>query len=229
MTQRPRKMTPHDTGFGPVLATFLLLILPTALRAADAPFEKEIAAFEQADKKSTPPKNAILFVGSSTIRMWTTLSEDFPKLQVINRGFGGSQIADSVRYADRIIIPYHPRRVVLYAGDNDLNAGKSPQQVLKDFSELVEKIHSALPDVPVDFISIKPSLAREKLMPQMAEANKLVEEYAKSHKNVGYINIVPVMLDGEGKPRKELFRPDGLHMNREGYKLWAPIIAAKIQ
>jgi len=211
------------------LAVLFTLFLPQILRAADAPFEKEIAAFEQADKKSPPPKDGILFVGSSTIRMWTTLSEDFPKLPVINRGFGGSQIADSLRYADRIIIPYHPRRIVLYAGDNDLNAGKSPQQVLADFSQLVEKIHAALPNVPIDFISIKPSLAREKLMPQMAEANKLVEDYARSHTNVGYINIVPVMLDDQGKPRKDLFRPDGLHMTPEGYKLWTPIISAKIQ
>ena len=216
------------TGFGLVLATAVLLLLPTALRAADAPFEKEIIAFEKADKKNPPPQNAVLFVGSSTIRIWTTLSEDFPKLKVINRGFGGSQIADSVRYADRIIIPYHPGRIVLYAGDNDLAAGKSPQQVFKDFSELVDKIHAALPDAVIDFISIKPSLAREKLMPQGAEANKLVEEYAKTHKNVEYIDIVPVMLDSQGKPRKELFRPDGLHMNREGYKLWIPIIAKKI-
>jgi len=240
MTFRQRQAMPRDTGFQPVRAMFrptkfaavaivISVLIPSILRAADAPFEKEIVAFEQADKKSPPPKDGILFVGSSTIRMWTTLADEFPKLPVINRGFGGSQIADSVRYADRIIIPYHPRRVVLYAGDNDLNAGKSPQQVLKDFSELVDKIHTALPEVPVDFISIKPSLAREKLMPQMAEANKLVEDYARANKNVGYINIVPVMLDSQGKPRKELFRPDGLHMVREGYKLWAPIIAAKIQ
>jgi lysophospholipase L1-like esterase len=235
-----KRRPPRDTGFrsatrklpcrrSTIFALFLGLLLPTLLCAADAPFAKEIAAFEQADRKAPPPKDGILFVGSSTIRFWTTLAEDFPKLPVINRGFGGSQVADSVRYADRIIIPYHPRQIVLYAGDNDLAAGKSPQQVLKDFSALVDKVHAALPEVPIDFISIKPSLAREKLMPQMAEANKLVEEYSKSHKNVGYIDVVPVMVDSEGKPRKELFRPDGLHMNREGYKLWVPIIAAKIQ
>ena len=240
MMFRKRRLAPRDAGFQPVptifpfgrgavFALFLALLLPTLLRAADAPFEKEIAAFERADKKAPPPKDGVLFVGSSTIRFWTTLTEDFPGLPVINRGFGGSQVADSVRYADRIIIPYHPRHIVLYAGDNDLAAGKSPQQVLKDFSELVDKVHAALPEVPIDFISIKPSLAREKLMPKMAEANKLVEAYAKSHKNVGYIDVVPVMVDSEGKPRKELFRPDGLHMNREGYKLWVPIIAARIQ
>ena len=161
--------------------------------------------------------------------MWTTLAEDFPDVPVINRGFGGSQIEDSVRYADRIITPYHPRRVVFYAGDNDLAKGKSPEQVLKDFSELVDKVHGALPEAPIAFISIKPSLAREKLMPKMARANRLVEEYAKSHKNVEYIDIVPVMLDADGKPRKDIFRPDGLHMNREGYKLWTAVIGPKIK
>jgi len=200
----------------------------TTASTADAPFEKEIAAFEAADKKATPPKDAVLFVGSSTIRIWTTLTEDFPKLIVINRGFGGSQIADSVRYADRIIISYHPRRIVLYAGDNDLAAGKSPEQVLHDFAELVDKVHAALPGVPISFISIKPSIAREKLMTQILDANRLIESYAKTHKDVDYIDIVPVMIDGNGKPRKELFRADGLHMSRKGYELWVPIIAAKI-
>jgi lysophospholipase L1-like esterase len=215
-----------------LLAAFAIatgFCLPLIAAAADAPFEKEILAFEKADKTAPPPRDAVLFVGSSTIRIWTTLAEDFPNAKVINRGFGGSQIADSVRYADRIIIPYHPRLIVLYAGDNDLAAGKTPQQVLRAFGELVDKVHAALPQTPIAFISIKPSIARIKLKAQIQEANQLIEDYAKQHKNVEYINIVPVMIDAEGNPKKELFRPDGLHMNRDGYKLWIPIIEPRLK
>jgi len=209
-------------------ALFAALLFQHALRAADAPFEKEIAAFEAADKKAPPPRDAVLFVGSSTIRMWTTLAEDFPKLTVINRGFGGSQIADSVRYADRIITPYHPSRIVVYAGDNDLAAGKTPQKVLADFRALVDKVRAAQAGVPVTFISIKPSIARWKLIEQIREANRLVAEYAKSQANVDFIDIGPPMLGADGKPRKELFRPDGLHMTRAGYELWAGIIGPQL-
>lgn len=210
------------------IAVIAALLLQRASRGADAPFEKEIAAFEAADRKAPPPRDAVLFVGSSTIRMWTTLAGDFPKLKVINRGFGGSQIADSVRYADRIITPYHPSRVVLYAGDNDLAAGKTPQQVLADFKALVEKVRVAQGDVPVTFISIKPSIARWKLIDQIREANRLVETYARSQKGVDFIDISPAMLGADGKPRPELFRPDGLHMTRAGYEAWTKIISPRL-
>lgn len=188
-------------------------------RAADGPFEKEIKAFEAADQKQPPPQNAVLFIGSSTIRIWKSLPKDFPELTVINRGFGGSQIADSTRYADRIAIPYHPSRIVIYAGDNDLAAGKSPEQVLEDFKGFVKKIRSALPDVPITFISIKPSIARWKLVDRIKKANSLIKQYAEGEKNIDFVDIFPAMLGPDGKPRPELFRADGLHMSAKGYAI----------
>ena len=203
---------------------FLLIVVAAAVAAAAAPFEKEIRAFEAADKDHPPPNNAVLFIGSSSIRLWDTLAKDFPDVPVINRGFGGSQVADSVRYADRIAIPYRPRMIVMYAGDNDIAAGKSPAQVRDDFRAFVEMVHAALPDVPVVYLSIKPSLARWKLVEPIKEANRLIEEYAKQTKHVKYVDVFTPMLTKEGTPRKELFREDGLHLNRKGYELLASIL-----
>jgi hypothetical protein len=140
----------------------------------DAPFAAEIRKFEEADAASPPAPGGVLFVGSSSIRLWTTLADDFPGVPVINRGFGGSRIAHSTRYADRIVIPYKPRTIVFYAGDNDLAGGLSPEQVLADYKAFVATVRAALPETRILFISIKPSTARWKLVEQIREANRLV-------------------------------------------------------
>lgn len=209
----------------------LLMVFISAGRglAAAEPFEKEIEAFETADKAHPPLKDAVLFIGSSTFRYWKSLPEDFPGIAVINRGFGGSQIADCTRYADRIAIPYHPRHVVMYAGDNDIAAGKTPQQVLEEFKEFVKKIRSALPDLPISYVSIKPSIARWKLIDRIKKANAMIEEYTRGEKNLDFINTFPLLLGSDGKPRPELFRPDGLHMNSKGYALWVPVLTARLK
>ena len=213
----------------------LLAFLAMATRSIGAPatapadrFEKEIAAFEAADRTQPPPKDAVLFIGSSSIRLWKSLAADFPNIAVINRGFGGSQIADSTRYADRIVIPYHPRRVVFYAGDNDLAVGKPPETLLADFEAFVTKVHSELPDVPISYISIKPSPLRWKLVDKMRKANALIEAYIKSGKNLDYIDVFTPMLGPDGQPRPELYRPDHLHMVAKGYELWTSIIAPRL-
>ncbi|MCX6910286.1 MAG: GDSL-type esterase/lipase family protein [Verrucomicrobia bacterium] len=149
--------------FGAGLASLLIVCAP-ALFAADKPpgqrWEKDILAFESADTKNPPPKDAILFIGSSSIKLWKTLAKDFPGHKVINRGFGGSQIADATRYADRIIIPCKPRLIVLGAGGNDIHGGKSPEQVADDFKAFVEKIRAALPDTRIAFYAITPAPVR---------------------------------------------------------------------
>lgn len=189
-----------------------------------AGFEKEIEAFEAADAKKAPPQGAVLFLGSSSIRKWTTLADDFPGIQVINRGFGGSTIPDSTKYASRIVIPYKPRIIVFYAGDNDIAAGHKPERVLSDFKTFVATVRPALPKTRILFIAIKPSPSRVKLLDQGTKANRLIREYIATDPTLGYVDIVTPMLDGEGKPRAELFLADRLHMNHKGYALWTSII-----
>lgn len=194
-----------------------------AAKAAANRWEASIARFEALDKQKPPPKNGILFVGSSSIVGWD-VAKGFPGLPVINRGFGGSQIADSVRYADRIILPYGPRVVVFYAGDNDIAAGKTPQQVLADYRALVKKVHDALPKTRIVFVGIKPSINRWSLIAKIREANALVKAEAAKDPRLVFLDVERPMLGADGKPRAELFKSDGLHLNAEGYKLWNELL-----
>jgi len=187
-------------------------------------WEKYIARFEAADKKQMPQQDSILFIGSSSIRMWKTLEQDFPGLPVINRGFGGSQIADSNHFASRIVHPYKPRQIVLYAGDNDIAAGKSPETVLADFQQFMKTVHAKLPKTRISFIAIKPSLSRWKLSDKMAMANSLVRNACSKDKRLDYIDIWQPMLDDNGKPQPDFFLGDGLHLNAKGYALWTSIV-----
>lgn len=200
------------------------------LRAAtaDDPFarwKKEIAAFESADAKQPPAKGAILFIGSSSIRLWKTLAQDFPQHRVINRGFGGSQIVDSTHFADRIVFPCAPRQIVMSAGANDIHAGKSPEQVASDFLAFAAKVHSRLPEVPIAFISMAGNPARWKEIEQVRAANALIKALCEADPKLTYINTAAAMLGSDGRPRPDIFMPDRLHMNAEGYKLWTHDIA----
>ena len=206
-----------------ILLVFLSALVVVAQTKPD-PWEKEIAAFEASDKTNPPPRNAILFIGSSSIRMWKTLAKDFPDHKVLNRGFGGSQIIDSVHFADRIVIPYHPKQIILYAGGNDINAGKSPEQVLSDYREFVGKIQQALPEAPIDYISIAPNPARWAQVDKVRAANGKIEQYTKEHKGLRFIDAFPRMLGPDGQPKPDIYLDDRLHMNAKGYELWAGII-----
>jgi len=198
---------------------------PTWSEAAEAhdfsKWEKEIKAFEEMDMTNPPPKNAILFVGSSTIRMWKSLPQDYPNKKIINRGFGGSEIIDSTHFADRIIYPYTPDKIFLRAGGNDINAGKSPEQVFVDFRNFVESVKARLPETKIYFIGWSPSIARWKQADKEKTLNELVKDYAKTRRDVVYIDTYEMVLGTDGKPRAELFLPDKLHFNREGYLLLA--------
>ena len=185
-----------------------------------------IQEFEKADQIHPPNPGVIVFTGSSSIHFWDTLADDMKPLDVVNRGFGGSQIAQVNHYAGRIVIPYHPRAVVLYAGENDLSPpwSKSPEKVFADFQQFVQIIHSQLPDTWIYYISMKPSPSRLSNWEKFQRTNKLIEDYIRTLDRVQFVDIRPVMLNAQGKPRGELFRVDGLHMNAQGYVLWTSII-----
>ena len=186
-------------------------------------WEETMRKFAAADAKSPPPTGGALFIGSSSIRMWK-LAESFPKHDdLINRGFGGSHMADATHYADRIAIPYKPRVILVYAGDNDIAGGKSPQRVLADYQAFVKKIHKALPDTKIAFIAIKPSIKRWSLVDKMRQANALIRKHTESDQSLSFIDIDTPMLGADGKPRAELFVSDGLHLSAAGYKIWSDL------
>ncbi len=208
----------------------LLWLLPALALARDnrpndhAQWNTAIAAFQAADRAHPPVSGAVLFIGSSSIRFWKTLASDFPGVKIINRGFGGSEIDDATFFADRIVAPYHPCAIVMYAGDNDLADGDNPIHVRDDFAAFVRKARALDPGVPIAFIAIKPSVARQALLPQIREANVLVRQYAAGEQGVTYLDVFTPMLGKNGDPQARWFVSDGLHMNREGYALWASIV-----
>ena len=187
-------------------------------------WEADIQKFEAADQASAPKSGGVLFIGSSSIRMWKTLAEDFPGASTINRGFGGSEMSDSIHFSERIVLPYKPRQIVVYAGDNDISRGKTAEVVAEDFKRFVKTVRAGLPDVRLGFIAIKPSLKRWNLAPAMEEANKKIRDYCRRERGVVYLDIWTPMLGKDGKPKPELFAADGLHLSREGYDLWTSVI-----
>jgi lysophospholipase L1-like esterase len=205
---------------------------PTQSPPPGAPrFDAAIAAFETADKTATPPKCATLFVGSSTVRFWETLKQDFPTRTVINRGFGGSTIWEVDAYFNRVVTPYHPKEIVFYAGDNDLagnnSVARTPDEVYADFVAFMAMKDKALGKTPVWFVSVKPSKLRWSLQGKMTEVNDKVKALAAKRDDLAYIDIVPAMLKPDGTP-KDIFKDDNLHMTPEGYALWTPVVNAAL-
>lgn len=212
-----------------LLSLILMCQLPAAENAGPERWQKAITAFETADQASPPPQGAILFIGSSTIVRWKTLARDFPEQPVINRGFGGSQIADSVFYADRIVVPYRPRLIVLRAGGNDIHAGKTPEQVAADFRSFVERVRAELPDVRIAYMTINASPSRWANVEREKKANELIKAYIEAGKNLDYIDTWDATLGADGKPREELYVADRLHFNDEGYKILTAIVRKHLQ
>jgi lysophospholipase L1-like esterase len=192
------------------VVTLLLLAFASA-HAQTNRWDADIAAFEAKDRTNPPPKGAILFIGSSSIRLWKTLALDFPEHKVINRGFGGSETGDSVHFADRIVLPYRPRLVVMYAGGNDINAGKTPEQVAGNFKAFVEKVQAKLPHTRIAYISIAPNPARWAQVERVKRANELIRHFTKTNSNLTFIDVFPHMLGEDGQPRPEIFVEDRLH------------------
>ena len=187
-------------------------------------WEQSIIQLENQDLQSTPAPGGIVFLGSSSIRRWNTLAEDFSGHPVLRRGFGGSQLIDCTMYVHRIVSPYRPSAVAVYAGDNDIGKGKSANRVLHDFEMLVETIHRFDPQIEIGFIAIKPSPKRWKLWPEANAANGMVEEFAKRHPNVTFLDIATPMLGADGLPRPEYYVKDNLHLTPAGYLVWTEAV-----
>lgn len=200
----------------------------SALSQNSERWEQAIKAFEVEDRKSHPPKGGVLFIGSSSIRKWDTLSEDFPDHDVINRGFGGSKIPDAIHFFERIVRPYEPSTVVLYAGDNDIGGGHTPSQVFENFKMFADLLKKRLPKAKLVFIAIKPSIKRWNLAPKMKEANKMIKTYARKHRRVVFADVWNPMIGKDGKPRPDLFIEDGLHLNAAGYEIWKKVVSKRL-
>ncbi len=187
-------------------------------------WEAAIRKFEEQDQQSPPKRGGVLFIGSSSIRMWK-LEESFGREDYINRGFGGSEIADSTHFAHRIVFPYHPRIIVMYAGDNDIAKGKSPEQVANDFRSFEKTIHASLTNTRIIYVAIKPSLARWKLYEKMRDANRRIRSMTEKDERLEFVDLEPEMLDADkGTPRPELFADDGLHLSAAGYVIWTRLV-----
>ena len=193
---------------------------PSTTTAHDfARWEKDVAAFEAGDRASPPPKNGLLFIGSSTIVRWKTLETDFPGQPIVNRGFGGNQIVDSTHFADRMIFPYQPRKIFLRAGGNDIHSGKSAEQVFEEFKQFVATVHARLPNTEIVFISLSPSIARWSERDASKKLNSLIADYVKRTPRLLFIDTYDMTLGADGQPRPELFVEDKLHFSPEGYRL----------
>lgn len=210
------------TLFTHLLSLFLFVFATQSLRAQQPPFFNEIQEFKKQDSLSFPPKNAILLVGSSSFRKWQDVQSYFPNYTIINRGFGGSVLPDVIRYANDIIIPYRPKQVIVYCGDNDLASSNTitPQIVARRFKQLFYIIRGKLPATTISYVSIKPSPSRYQLMAKMEQANEMIRAFLKKQKNTSFIDVFHPMLLSNGKPRPEIFVEDSLHMNAKGYAIW---------
>ena len=215
---------------GAGLSTHAQLALPTAKSTLQhRRWQAAIDAFAAEDRLHAPEPGGVLFVGSSSIRLWDSLQSQFRDVRVVKRGFGGSRLFDCAEHVQELVVPYKPRLVVLYGGDNDLVEGRSPHDVLASLRAFVEGVRSALPGTRIAYLSIKPSPLRAALLPQVREANGLARAYLEGDPQLTYVDVFTSMLDPEGQPRAELFQPDALHLNAHGYAVWQAALAGIVK
>ncbi len=208
------------------LSTSFLLKAQQVADPDPARFSQEIESFQQWDAKNSFPENGVLFVGSSSIRMWKT-HQAFPELPVINRGFGGAHISDVQHYYEQVLGKYAPSVIAFYAGDNDIAADKPIDQVIGDYKEITDRILNDFPDVKFVYIPIKPSSSRWSYWPDMKEANRQIRTYNQQHEQLYYVDLATPLLTN-GKPNDSLFIDDLLHLNEKGYAVWNRIMEAKL-
>ncbi|WP_425396290.1 SGNH/GDSL hydrolase family protein [Aeoliella sp.] len=214
------------TRLFPLVLVLLALAAPAiAQREFTGRWAKDMEKFAKQDAEHPTAPGGVVFVGSSSIRLWD-LEKNFPDLDpaALNRGFGGSELSDSIRNAEHLVTKHKPRVVVIYAGDNDIAGGKSAERVEKDFAKLVEKIQSKLPEAKIAYIAIKPSTKRWNLADTMKDANHRIAKRCADDEQLTFVDIWKPMLGEDGKPREELLRDDGLHLTDEGYELWSSLV-----
>lgn len=225
-----RLVSETNVGFGPARQQELVGSSsgapPRQAAARPAPqgfdrWEPEIAAYEAADRANPPAKRGVLFIGSSTIRLWKTLATDFPRQRVINRGFGGSEIVDATHFAERIIFPYEPKQIFLRSGGNDIHNGRLPEEVAADFEQFVQTVHSRLPKTEIVYIAVNPAPVRWGENDKCQALNSLIRERAVHLPRVSFVDAYDVTLGTDGQARPELFVDDRLHLNAAGYELLA--------
>ena len=206
--------------FKKIILACCLLVIAFFLNAQ--PFANDIAAFKKQDSISFPPKNAILFVGSSSFTKWTDVQQYFPDYKIINRGFGGSSLPDVIRYEKEIIFPYLPKQIVIYCGENDLAFSDTIKAltVFERFKTLFSDIRNKFPTTPIAYVSLKPSPSRWHLKSKIEEANKLIKQFLKKKKKTAFIDVYHKMLGPDGTPVPDIFIQDKLHMNAKGYAIW---------
>lgn len=209
-----------------IFSAFLMLTFALFFAQEKPMFWQDIQNFKKLDLENPPAKNAILLVGSSSFTKWTDVANYFPDKTIINRGFGGSRLTDLNDYAEDLLNPYQPKQIIIYCGENDFadNNKLKADVVVERFKTFYKKIRAKFPKIEVDYISIKYSPSREKLWPQMKEANKKIADFMKKQPHSAFIDITKVMQDENGNVRKDLFVEDMLHMTPEGYRLWTSVM-----
>ncbi|MCH6258650.1 GDSL-type esterase/lipase family protein [Puniceicoccaceae bacterium K14] len=216
------------------LVSFLLIFLIGAVSAFSEEFEEHrfknvIAAFEKDRVENQLPEEAVLCVGSSSMRMWDSrIKDDLYPLTVISRGFGGSQFSDVLYFFDELIIRYKPRAILIYEGDNDLSGGLTPGAVFEDFKEFQGRVHEFDPEIRIYVIGVKPSVVRWNLKDQIEETNRLLAAECDANPTLTYIDVSKFLLDDSGSPREGIFLDDGLHLNTVGYNLWAAAVGLQL-
>lgn len=211
-----------------ILALLISIIFASGLKAQiydrQQLWDKEINAFAEIDRNQPPPADAVLFVGSSSIRMWTNLRSNFPRMKVINRGFGGSRLEDVNHYFDKIVTPYKPKIIVLYAGENDVHEGIAPEKVLEQYRNFAAMVSQKLPKTTVLYISIKPSPSRWQMADKIRRTNALIKAESEKDYRTQFVDVFSPMLNEKGEPKAEIFLADRLHLNEKGYAIWRRIL-----
>ena len=204
-------------------------VAASGAQATPSQWEPAIRAFETADLTTPPAKGGIVFIGSSSIRLWTSLATDFPGMPVLNRGFGGSQLPEVTAYVDRVVTAYQPRQVIVYCGGNDIDGGRTPVEVLADYQALVRAIRAGSPEVRIAYISIAANPARWPQIEKVRAANQLIKEWTAADPRLTYIDVHAAMLTPDGLPKPDIFVADRLHMNPKGYAIWRAIVGPHLR